>query len=126
MAEGARAELAELLRRKLEIVADPEERVEMEVLRGRALADVGDAAAAKAALASALEASPDHVEALGAFADLCASGEDWSGAEQAWIRLARLVPDPARQSLVYLRLGELYDEHLPNPERAELAYQEIL
>ncbi|WP_437677632.1 hypothetical protein [Sorangium sp. So ce131] len=126
IAEGARAELASLLERRLDAVTDPAERVEMEVLRGRALADVGDAGAAKRALAAALDANPDHVEALSAFADVCAGEGDWTGAEQAWIRLARLVPDPARQVAIYLRLGELYDEHLPNAERAELAYQEIL
>jgi tetratricopeptide (TPR) repeat protein len=126
IAEGARAELAALLERRLEAVTDPAERVEMEVLRGRALADVGDAAAAKRALAAALDANPDHVEALTAFADVCAGEGDWAGAEQAWIRLARLVPEPAKQVAIYLRLGELYDEHLPNAERAELAYQEIL
>ncbi|WP_129573090.1 hypothetical protein [Sorangium cellulosum] len=126
VAEGARAELAALLERRLDAVTDPAERVEMEVLRGRALADVGDAAAAKRALAAALDANPDHVEALSAFADVCAGEGDWAGAEQAWIRLARLVPDPDKQVAIYLRLGELYDEHLPNAERAELAYQEIL
>ncbi|WP_437756828.1 hypothetical protein [Sorangium sp. So ce1389] len=126
IAEGARAELAALLERRLDAVTDPAERVEMEVLRGRALADVGDATAAKRALAAALDANPDHVEALSAFADVCAGEGDWTGAEQAWIRLARLVPDPAKQVAIYLRLGELYDEHLPNAERAELAYQEIL
>ncbi|WP_434045476.1 MULTISPECIES: hypothetical protein [Sorangium] len=126
VAEGARAELAALLERRLDAVTDPAERVEMEVLRGRALADVGDAAAAKRALAAALDANPDHVEALSAFADVCAGEGDWTGAEQAWIRLARLVPDPEMQAAIYLRLGELYDEHLPNAERAELAYQEIL
>ena len=46
IAEGARAELAELLKRRLDAVTDPAERVEMEVLRGRALADVGDSSAA--------------------------------------------------------------------------------
>jgi tetratricopeptide (TPR) repeat protein len=126
VAEGARAELADLLKRRLDAVTDPAERVEMEVLRGRALADVGDASSAKRALAAALEQNPDHVEALAAFGEVSATEEDWAGAEQAWIRLARLVSDPARQAAIYLRLGELYDEHLPNPERAELAYQEIL
>jgi len=126
IAGGARAELAALLERRLEAVSDPAERVEMEVLRGRALADVGDAEAAKRALAAALDANPDHVDALNAFGDVCAAEEDWSGAEQAWIRLARLVPEPERQAALYFRLGDLYDERLPNPERAELAYQEIL
>jgi tetratricopeptide (TPR) repeat protein len=126
LADGARAELAALLERRLDSVTDPAERVEMEVLRGRTLAEVGDAGTAKRALARALEESPDHVDALEAFAELCTAEGDWTGAEQALIRLARLVPDPARQAAVYLRLGALYDEPLPNPERAELAYQEIL
>ncbi len=126
LAEGARAELATLLERRLDSVTDPSERVELEVLRGRTLAEVGDVGTAKRALARALEESPDHVDALEAFAGLCSAEGDWTGAEQALIRLARLVPEPARQAAVYLRLGELYDDHLPNPERAELAYQEIL
>lgn len=126
LAQGARAELAALLERRLDSVTDPHERVEMEVLRGRTLAEVGDVGTAKRALARALEDSPDHVDALDAFADVCASEGDWTGAEQALIRLARLVADPGRQASLYLRLGGLYDEHLPNPERAELAYQEIL
>lgn len=126
IAEGARQELASLLEARLARVTDPDERVELEVLRGRALADVGDPGAAKRALAAALDASPDHVEALSAFADVCAIEEDWESAEQAWIRLARLASEPAQQIAIYQKLGELYDERLPNPERAELSYQEIL
>ncbi len=126
IAEGARQELASLLEARLARVTDPNERVELEVLRGRALADVGDPAAAKRALAAALDASPDHVEALSAFADVCAAEEDWVGAEEAWIRLGRLASEPAQQIAIYNKLGELYDDKLPNPERAELAYEEIL
>ncbi|MBK9264548.1 MAG: tetratricopeptide repeat protein [Polyangiaceae bacterium] len=126
VATNARAELAALLERRLETITDPAERVDMEIMRGRALADIGDAGAAKRALAAALEQYPDHVEALSAFAEVSAKEEDWEGAEQAWIRLARLVSEPERQSDLYLRLGELYDGPLPNAERAELSYQEVL
>jgi tetratricopeptide (TPR) repeat protein len=126
IAAGARAELAALLERRLDAVTDPAERIEMEVLRGRALADVGDTAAAKRALTAALDANPDHIDALSAFANVSASEQDWLDAERAWIHLARLLPEPERQVETYMRLGELYDERLPNPERAELAYQEIL
>ncbi|MBK8251742.1 MAG: hypothetical protein IPK82_03630 [Polyangiaceae bacterium] len=126
IAEGARQELASLLEARLARVTDPNERVELEVLRGRALADVGDPAAAKRALAAALDANPDHVEALSAFADVSAGEEDWPSAESAWIRLARLASEPAQQIAIYEKLGALYDQNLPNPERAEQAYQEIL
>jgi tetratricopeptide (TPR) repeat protein len=123
---GARGELAELLSRRLQAIEDPNERVEMEVMRGKALAEVGDSQEAKRALAAALDANPDHVEALSSFADLCHEEGDYEGSEQALIRLARLTSDPDRQIEIYLRLGALYDDPLDNADRAEAAYQEIL
>lgn len=126
VARGDRQRLAELLEKRLERTSDPEERIALEVARGRALAEIGEPAAAKAALAAALDANPDHFEALEAFAGLCLGEGDWLGAEQAFIRLARQAPDAQRQAQIYGKLGELYDVALPNPERAELAYQEVL
>jgi tetratricopeptide (TPR) repeat protein len=123
---GDRSRLAEILERKLARTDDREERVAIEVMRGRALAEVGERSLAKQALAAALDASPDHAEALDAFAELCLDEGDFTGAEQAWIRLARHVADPERQAQIYVKLGRLYDEALPNPERAELAYKEVL
>src|SRR5690606_5564897 len=118
--------LAELLERRLAATRDPEERVSIEVMRGRALAGVGEKQAAKQALTAALDANPEHAEALDAFAELCKEEGDWAGAEQAWIRLARHVGDAERQAAIYTKLGALYDDQLPNPERAEMAYQEVL
>ena len=126
VAENDRQSLAELLERRLERTTDPEERIALEVTRGRALAEVGEKEAAKAALAAALDANPDHAEALEAFADLCFAEGDWTSGEQALIRLARHTIELPRQAQIYRRLGELYDTALPNPERAELAYKEVL
>jgi uncharacterized protein HemY len=126
VAANERQKLAELLQRRLERTTDPEERIAIEVTRGRALAEVGERDAAKAALSSALDANPDHAEALEAFANLCLEEGDWTSGEQALIRLARHTSDPQRQAEIYRRLGELYDTALPNPERAELAYKEVL
>jgi cellulose synthase operon protein C len=124
--QGERNKLAPLLERRLEQVTDPAQRVELEVSRGRALAEIGDNFGAKEALASALEYNPDHVEALQAYAELCTEQEDWEGAEQALIRLERLTPDPVNQAAIFQRLGEIYIEHLPNPERARLAFGEVV
>jgi len=123
---GDRAALATLLERRLARVTDPEERVRLEITRGRALAEIGDRRTAKSAVAAALDANPDHAEALATYADLCLADADWEGAEQAWIRLARHATEPARQAEIYQRLGALYDDQLPNPRRAELAYLEVL
>lgn len=123
---GDRQALAALLARRISLASDAEERVALEVQRGKLLAGVGENAAAKAALTAALDANPDHAGALEALAELSSSEGDWSGAEQALIRLVRHTPEPARQAQIYRKLGELYDTNLPNLERADLAYQEVL
>jgi len=126
VAANERQNLAQLLERRLQRTTDPEERIAIEVTRGRALAEVGEKEAAKAALGAALDANPDHAEALEAFAELCLGEGDWTSGEQALIRLARHTHELPRQAQIYRRLGELYDTTLPNPERAELAYKEVL
>ncbi|MCE7893893.1 MAG: hypothetical protein DYH12_30045 [Sorangiineae bacterium PRO1] len=121
-----RDKLAELLERRIALTDDPEERVSLEVTRGKALADIGDKSAAKEALAAALDANPDHADALDAFAELSVHEGDWEGAEQAWIRLARHSTEPERQAEIYRKLGALYDDQMPNAQRAELSYREVL
>jgi tetratricopeptide (TPR) repeat protein len=98
----------------------------MEVQRGMALLDLGDEDGARRCLESALAEEPDRVDALRAMGDLCARLGDWAGAEQAWIRLARLLSEPEEQKAVYARLGELYAVHAVNLSRAEVALKEVL
>ncbi|NRA32853.1 MAG: hypothetical protein HRU17_05885 [Polyangiaceae bacterium] len=123
---GNQDKLATLLDQRIENCSDPVERIQLEISRGQALADIGDAGAARRALTSALDANPDHADALEVFANLCATDGDWRAAEQAWIRLARVLDEPARQAEMYMRLADLYFSDLPNPKRAELCYREVL
>ena len=126
LAAGAKRELADLLAARLENVDNPDERVRIEVMRGRMLVEAGSAGEARQALQAALDANPDNPDALSAFADVCAAEGEWEQVEQSVIRLGRLVSDPEKQVEIYLRLGALYDDHLPNAERAEMAYLEVL
>lgn len=126
VAQGAHHELAALLERRIARASDPEERMALEVARSRVLGEVGEYATAKAALARAIDANPGHVDALEAFAELCRKDGDWVGTEQALLRLSRHATTPERQVEVYRKLAELYDTTLPHPERAELAYREVL
>jgi tetratricopeptide (TPR) repeat protein len=125
-AHGMQNELATLLERRLEGIDDPTERLAMEVRRGRVLLEVGDTQGARDAFEAALAQRPDDHGALSAFADLCVAQRDWEAAEQALVRLARLLPTPEEQRDVYGRLGELYSRHLLNLSRAELALHEVL
>jgi tetratricopeptide (TPR) repeat protein len=119
-------ELAELLERRMDCVTDPSERLAIEVQRGRVLFEAGDTAGAREAYESALSQRPDDAQALAALTDLCLAQGDWEVAEQCLIRLARLLPTPAEQRVVYAQLGELYSHHLVNLSRAEVALKEVL
>jgi tetratricopeptide (TPR) repeat protein len=123
---GAGGGGAALLERRIATVLDPEERVSLEVDRAKALADAGDVAAAKEAFGAALAVQPDHVGALKAMAELCETQQDWEGAEQVWVSLARLLATPDEQLAAYRHLGDLYAEHLTNLPRAEVALREVL
>jgi cellulose synthase operon protein C len=120
------SELASLLEKRLATIQDDNERVGLEVELSRAFAEMGEIAKAKTSLESALEKRPDHTAALSALADLCTKEQDWTGAEQAYVRLARLLTDDAEQKSIYERLGEIYATHAPNLPRAETAFKEVL
>jgi tetratricopeptide (TPR) repeat protein len=126
MARGAKSELASLLERRIDTITDPDERMNMEVERGRALSEVGDYTGARKALEAALASHPDSTPALAHFAELSAREQDWDAAEQAWVRLARLLTSPEEQREVYARLGQLYSINSVNLSRAELAFKEVL
>src|SRR5207244_3995828 len=121
-----RHELASLLERRIDGATNEDDRVSLETDRAKALTEVGDTEPARRSLEAALQLRPDDVHALSAFAELCAKTRDWEAAEQAWVRLARLVPDADDQRAVYARLGELYAEHAVNLSRAEVALKEVL
>jgi tetratricopeptide (TPR) repeat protein len=126
IAAGAKQELAELFERRSKGATDENERLGLEVERGRLLSDIGEPKRARAALQAALDIQPDHGGALDAFADLCTKAGDHAAAEQAYVRLARLLSEPEEQRDVYHKLGTLYADHLNNQSRAELAFREVL
>jgi Tfp pilus assembly protein PilF len=120
------SELAQQLARRVERVTDPDQRLAIEVRRGRILVEVGDTAGARRAFEDALAHRPDDPDALSALADLCVALRDWEAAEQALVRLSRLLPTAEQQREVYARLGALYSRHLVNLSRAEVAFKEVL
>lgn len=123
---AAMSDLATLLERRIATVTDPDERVSLEVERGKALTDSNDFDQARLAFDAALAVRPDNAPALMAVADLAGKAGDWEGAEQSLVQLARLVQDVEQQKLIYTRLGDIYATHLMNLSRAELALREVL
>jgi tetratricopeptide (TPR) repeat protein len=125
-ARKMQSELAELLERRIARVTDPAERLSIEVRRGRILLEAGELVEARKAFELAIAEQPDDSRALAAIADLCMAQEDWEAAEQAFVRLSRLLPTAEEQRDVYARLGDLYSRHLSNLSRAEVAFKEVL
>ncbi len=123
---GAKLELASLLEQRSNAAKDENDRLALEVERGRLLTEIGEPSRAREALQAALAIQPDHAAALDALADLCVTAGDHAAAEQAWVRLARLLATPDEQREVYHKLGTLYADHLGNLSRAELSFREVL
>lgn len=125
-ARGDQSQLANLIERRLADIQDEDERILLEVELARTLERLGQLSQAKATLERALSAKPDHTAALAVFADVSAREGDYPSAEDAWLRLARLLTNAAEQRHVYERLGELYTQHAVNLPRAEAAWKEVL
>jgi tetratricopeptide (TPR) repeat protein len=125
-ARRMKPELASLLERRIERVTDPMERLDIELRRGRVLAEVGDVDGARMVFQTALHEHPDSVAALTAFADFCTSRQEWEPAEQTLVQLARLLPMADEQRDIYARLGDLYATKLVNLPRAEVAFKEVM
>ena len=99
------------------------------VLQNRSAAireKLGDTEGAKTALKAALALDPDRLDALRRLAELSVGGHDWRGAAEAYIRIARLTKEVDELRDVFYRLGTIYDDHMPDPKRAEAAFRRVL
>ncbi|HJL16177.1 MAG TPA: hypothetical protein RMH99_10995 [Sandaracinaceae bacterium LLY-WYZ-13_1] len=121
-----KARLADLYQRRLAAGGDTPEMVELYVKQATLRADIADLAGAKAALRSALALSPERLDALRSLANLCLEDEDWRGAAEVLIRIARIRKEREELRWVFFTLGDIYDRHMPDPRRAEAAFKRVL
>ena len=82
--------------------------------------------ASKESLSAALALDPGQVMVLRKLAELSLAEEDHRGAADALIRMARIQKDPNELRWVFFKLGEIYSQHSPDPQRAEAAFQRVL
>ena len=71
------------------------------------------------ALSECLELDPHHFAALKELVDTHRGAEDWQGAAEALIRIARLNRSTDEQIWAFSQLAEIYDVHLQDLVRAE-------
>ncbi len=123
---GAHEELLDLVRRRIEAGAPGTLLASLYMLRAEAARSLGRHEEEHEALRSALALEPERREALDRLADLAFSSERWREAAEVLVRAARLTRDRERLRDIFMRLGHIYAEHLPDHRRAETAYRRAL
>ncbi len=105
---------------------EPAELLPLHMRMAEVAEEVGDLTRARAALRAVLAIEPDKQEALRALARMSRTTQDWTAAADAMIRLARLSQDANERNELMYGLGEVFDQHLDDPRRAEAAYKRVL
>jgi len=88
--------------------------------------ELGDAERARGHWRSVATLDPERLDALRALVVLFPEGEDWAGAADAMIRLAKATPDPAERVEMLFGLGDVFDRRLEDTRRAEAAWRRAL
>jgi tetratricopeptide (TPR) repeat protein len=123
---GQTDRLTQVFEQRLTAGGETNEMVELYVKQARLYVKLNDLANAKSALRAALALQPERVDALRLLADLCLEDEDWRGAAEVLIRIARIRKEREELRWVFFTLGDIYDRHMPDPRRAEAAFQRVL
>jgi tetratricopeptide (TPR) repeat protein len=120
-------ELRDLLAARTEVERS---RVQLVELR-RALAAVckdhlKDRPQAKQELQALLKLRPEDPDALATLADMHGEDEEWREAVDSLIRLARLERNPIALRDIFLRLGRIYQDNLPDSKRALASFNRVV
>jgi tetratricopeptide (TPR) repeat protein len=119
-----RVKLLEQIERRLDHTSDADLKQRLVALRDRTLQEVG-ATPRPRPVAQKVDASPEHHDALDAYARRSFASGEIKAAEGAWLQLARIVPDPNKQADYYRSLAELYCKGDFNLARAAVCYSEV-
>ncbi len=123
---GEHEELLALIGRRIEVGAPSGLLASLYVQRAEAARALGRSDEEGEALRSALALEPERREALDRLAEVAFSQGSWREAAEVLVRAARLTRDRERLRDLFMRLGRIYAEHLPDPRRAEAAYRRAL
>ena len=85
-----------------------------------------DTLGARRTIVRALELAPDDRALLTTLAELCRGGSDYKALAGVDRRLVRLTEDPVLLKALHFELGMIWDEKLPDPDRAAEEYRRVL
>lgn len=118
--------LEELLTQQLLAADSTEQRLALELERAKVLLRLGREAEAQIGLERAISLCPEHEEALLLSSQLLERAGEVDDAEQRLLKLAATTKNVEHSLYAYRRLAQLYDTVLEQPNRAEIAYREVL
>ncbi|MBX7197537.1 MAG: hypothetical protein K1X94_36160, partial [Sandaracinaceae bacterium] len=128
---GDQERLSGLVARRLAAGGDGAQAATLYLAQASLREAANDIEGARAALRSALEhttveGSPEQLGALKKLAQLSLADEDYRGAAEALIRLAKLRREVEELRWIFFELAGIYDRHIPDVKRAEAAYRRVL
>lgn len=123
---GATERLIHLLQTRVRAGGEAETVVKLCLRLAALQIGIGDRTEAKNTLKRSLTDYPDEPALLRSLAETCLEGEDYRGAAEALIRIARVRKDRSELAWTFFQLGHIYDSHMPDAQRAEAAFTRVL
>ena len=123
--QGELDSLAALTDARIDAGADTPTLVGLLLDKARQRRERGDTAGVTEALDECLELDPHNFAALQELVDTHRAGENWQGAAEALIRIARLKRTTDEQVWAFSQLAEAYDVHLQDLPRAEASLRQV-
>jgi cellulose synthase operon protein C len=119
--------LAVALAARIEVAQNPFEVTSLRLARADLLAGpLADPSGARAELETILRKQPEHPRALANLSELLWAARAWAETGEIYLRRAVVERDPGTLREIFLRLGQIYSEHVPDAKRAATAYERVL
>ncbi len=124
---GMYDDLAEILRRRIEVVQDPDEQLELYFRRGAIFSDaLGDLDQALACYTSILEQESRNRRALEAIESIHFRREAWQKLFETYEKLIDVAEADAEMADVYARMARIASEALQTEDKAIELWQRVL
>ena len=120
-------DLAEILRRRIEVTQDPDEQLELYFRRGAIFSEaLGDLDQSLACYTAVLEQESRNRRALEAIEAIHFRREEWAKLFETYEKLIDVAADDAEMADVYARMARIASDALDNVDRAVELWTRVL